>query len=134
MDAADELRGHLDDVVFIVRDETFKAELDAEDRGHLIFVVCSHDHGTDDVVEARAKSAAGDDGAFGLAGVIVNFISGTGWLEIDVLLAFALASSVYVTAGYIDEDGVVLFYKSAEFDRIFDLGWAYYWYVSAFRY
>jgi hypothetical protein len=48
----------------------------------MVIVVGLHDDGPDDVVEARAQPAAGDDGRLDLGGIEINALPGPGHLEI----------------------------------------------------
>ena len=67
----------------ILGNEAFEAVADAENGAHAVAVVGFEHHGTDDVVEPGAESAAGDDGGLGLAGIVIDVFAGTGLFDID---------------------------------------------------
>jgi len=66
MEIADVLRRQFNDVVPVLGDEPLQTVTDSDDRRHMVVVVGIHDNGADDIVDAWAESAAGDDGALHL--------------------------------------------------------------------
>jgi hypothetical protein len=61
--------------------EALEAVADAEDFADAVVVVEFEEGGADDVVEAGAEAAAGDDGRAGLAGIEEDLLAGAGALE-----------------------------------------------------
>lgn len=62
-------------VVAVGGDETFEPVTDAQNGRRVVGVVGFKDNGPDHVVEAGAKAAAGDDGAFGFAGIEIQILT-----------------------------------------------------------
>ena len=87
-------RRQLHHVVAVGGDETFEPVTDAQNGRGVVGVVGFKDNGPDHVVEAGAKPAAGDDGAFGFAGIEIQlltrprFFKKQGLVCIDVLIVF----------------------------------------------
>ena len=67
----------------VLGNESFQTVADAENGTHAVAVVGFQHHGADDVVEAGAEAAAGDDGGLGLAGIEVHVLAGTGLFDVD---------------------------------------------------
>jgi len=81
MDLGHTARGQLQHVVAAARNEAAQAVADAQGGGHAVMVMSLHDDGPDDVVDARADAAAGDDGQLGVARIEKKPGPGTGLLE-----------------------------------------------------
>ncbi len=74
-------RGQFHNIVAVGGDEALKPVADAEHRRGVIGMVGFQHDGPDHVVEARAEAAAGDDGAFGLAGIEIELPARPGLLK-----------------------------------------------------
>ena len=80
VDVVDELGGQ-DQRRLGLEGEALVAVADAEDFAHAVVVVQFEEGGADDVVEAGAQAAAGDDGGTGLPRIEKDLLARTGLLE-----------------------------------------------------
>ena len=92
----------------IFGNEAFQTVAYAENGTHAVTVVGFQHHGADDVVQAGAQSAAGDDGGLGLAGIVVDMFAGTGLFDINGGVFQSLDVFAAVLGVEIEGDGSVV--------------------------
>ena len=74
-------RGQFHDVMAVFGDESLQPVADTDGCGHVVMMVGFHDNGSDDIVEARAETTAGHQGAFGLGRIEIDLFPGTGFFK-----------------------------------------------------
>ena len=116
VDLGDVAGGEFHDIVVVFGDEALKAVTDAKDGAHAVTVIGFQDDGADNVVQAGAEAATGNDSGLGLAGVVIDMGAGAGLFEeegsVEPLGVFAGVFHIEVEGnrgiGHVGADGGIL--------------------------